>query len=174
MHVMIDLETMGCGPQAAIVAIGGVMFSSKGIGDEFYCLVDLESSMKAGLQVDASTVKWWLGREKAAQDALLGTGGVVEPIALERALSDLSGWVHQDDLVWGNGADFDNAILSNAYRSCHMRQPWKYINSRCYRTLKNLYPDVLPEKRTGVYHNALDDARYQARHAAKILATKML
>jgi hypothetical protein len=49
-----------------------------------------------------------------------------------------------------------------------MRLPWKYWRNRCYRTLKNLHPEV-PIERTGIYHRALDDARSQAVHAMQLL-----
>jgi inhibitor of KinA sporulation pathway (predicted exonuclease) len=44
---------------------------------------------------------------------------------------------------------------------------YKFWNERCYRTVKNQYPDV-KLTRTGTYHNALDDARTQAEHLVQI------
>lgn len=42
-HLMVDMETMGCGSDAAIVSIGGVFFdpSSGNTGAEFYQSSDL-------------------------------------------------------------------------------------------------------------------------------------
>lgn len=42
-HLMVDMETMGCVPDAAIVSIGGVFFdpSSGNTGAEFYQSSDL-------------------------------------------------------------------------------------------------------------------------------------
>ena len=73
--------------------------------------------------------------------------------------------------LWGNGASFDNAILSTAYELCELEtvQPWRFYNDRCYRTVKSLYPEVAMV-RTGTYHNALDDAESQALH---LLAMKV-
>ncbi|OQX34094.1 MAG: ATPase, partial [Oceanospirillales bacterium LUC14_002_19_P2] len=50
-HAMIDLETMGNGSQAAIVAIGACFFDPvKGtVGNTFYQPVSLESAVSAGL-----------------------------------------------------------------------------------------------------------------------------
>ena len=48
-HLMIDLETMGNKPNAPIVSIGAVFFepSTGELGDEFYRVVSLKSSMDA-------------------------------------------------------------------------------------------------------------------------------
>ena len=74
-----------------------------------------------------------------------------------------------DTLVWGNGADFDLVILENYFRRMGWDQmPWSYKNVRCYRTLKNLVPDI-PFKNTGVAHSAEDDAAYQALHAIQLI-----
>jgi exodeoxyribonuclease VIII len=50
-----------------------------------------------------------------------------------------------------------------------MPVPWQFWNSRCYRTVKSLYPDN-KLKRSGTYHNAVDDAESQARHLIELLA----
>ena len=56
--IMLDLEVMGNGSSAAICAIGAVEFDleSGELGREFYTIVNLESSVKAGGVIDASTV----------------------------------------------------------------------------------------------------------------------
>jgi exodeoxyribonuclease VIII len=61
-NVMVDLETMGNGPAAAIVAIGAVEFDpdTGQLGREFYREVDLEDSAFRGGVIDASTVLWWM------------------------------------------------------------------------------------------------------------------
>jgi hypothetical protein len=72
--------------------------------------------------------------------------------------------------VWGNAASFDLKILEKAYKLMQIEVPWKYYNEMCYRTLKNLYPEIKimcnPHK-----HEALQDAIYQAEHAVRILNT---
>ena len=46
-HYVLDLETMGKGPRAAIVAIGCVRIEQGAITDTFYRRVNLESSLQA-------------------------------------------------------------------------------------------------------------------------------
>lgn len=165
MNVMVDLETMGTGSSAAIVSIGAVKFTEGGVqSDTFYRTVHLSSSMEAGMTVDASTVMWWITQTEAARKAL-----DFLPVPLQDALLSFKAWCPADAKLWGNGATFDNVILSNAYKLCSITPPWKFYNDRCFRTLKNLYPDVPHPERVGTAHNALDDAQYQAQHAVEIL-----
>ena len=71
-NVMLDLETMGLGPNAAIIAIGAVMFDPETmqLGSEFYRIINLESAVAAGGIMDAGTVMWWLEQGAAARAEL--------------------------------------------------------------------------------------------------------
>jgi DNA polymerase III epsilon subunit-like protein len=160
-NIMIDLETMGKGSDSAIIAIGAVRFSNE-IEDKFYVVVDLQSSIDMGLNMDASTVCWWLKQSDEARAKILEPG-----ISLPYALTQLGGWIGKDAKVWGNGASFDNAILATAYKKARLKQPWKYYDDRCYRTLKNLFPEIKMD-RAGVHHCAVDDAESQAIHLLQI------
>ena len=167
--IMLDLETMGNGPDAAIIAIGAVEFDldTCEIGLPFYRKVQLDSSVAAGGVIDASTVQWWLGQSDEARKEFLSNDGAV---SLENALVDFSGWCQMNGVehVWGNGASFDNVILGSAYRRLGMKQPWPYWGDRCYRTIKAFFPDIKLE-RIGVHHNALDDALSQAEHLIRMI-----
>jgi len=161
--VMLDLETMSTSANAAIVAIGAVRFNSdNGVTSYFYEVVDLESAVAAGLEMSASTVLWWLAQSDSARKELCRKGD-----QLNHVLGQFKNWLGKDAEVWGNGSDFDNVILSNAYNKYSWRQPWPYANNRCYRTIKNLRPDI-KIVRTGTHHNALDDAISQTDHLLRI------
>jgi hypothetical protein len=165
MHVMIDLETMGTRPNAPIIAIGAVTFDTVGILDTFYCNIDLESAVNdSHAVVDPKTVLWWMEQGGEARSALRENKLRVIP-----ALCDFRDWLkpYDPDGVWGNGASFDNIILSETYRRLNMTPPWEFWKDRCYRTMKGMYPDI-PMERTGVHHNALNDAESQANHLIKI------
>lgn len=164
-HVMLDIETLGNSSNSAIISIGAVAFDETRIGREFYLNVDPQSCIDAGLKIDVSTIMWWMGQSDAAR-AVFKSARIFK---LEDALMEFSVWFPKDACVWGNGATFDNVIVANAYKAVGMKQPWKYTADRCYRTLKAMYPGVMALKDGGTAHNALDDARYQARHAANIL-----
>ena len=169
--VMLDLETMGKCPDAAIIAIGAVEFDVKTpqIGEKFYALVNLESAVLSGGVMDASTVLWWMKQSEDARNQFLRVS-----VGIDQALADFSLWMKArapvtEVRVWGNGAAFDNVVLASAYRRLRLLPPWLFKNDRCYRTVKSLYPDV-EMRREGTLHNAVDDAESQARHMIDMFA----
>ena len=93
--------------------------------------------MKAGLEIDASTLMWWMGQSAAARKAVTrkDTESLVEAL---QGLDIFIGVASEKKKakVWGNGASFDNVILANAYRATNLDLPWNYWNDRCYRTMK--------------------------------------
>jgi exodeoxyribonuclease VIII len=166
--IMLDLETMGAGPHAAIIAIGAVEFDLNRVGERFYETVDLESSVNCGGVIDASTVMWWMKQSQEARAAFAGKN-IPLPDALIRFASWLENRAPKKDLkIWGNGASFDNVILSSAYSKVGIDQPWVYYGDRCYRTMKGLHPEI-KLNRIGTYHNAVNDAESQALHLIDIL-----
>ena len=172
--VMLDLETMGNGPNAAIVAIGAVEFDllTQQIGERFYTVVDLESAVSLGGVMDASTVIWWLKQSDEAR-AEFDRHGEQLPAALQQFAGWMENRAPRDDVrVWGNGAAFDNVILSSAYRHNGVQQPWQFWNDRCYRTVKAQHP-AMKMQRNGTHHNAVDDAESQARHLIAMLTTNV-
>lgn len=172
MHVMTDLETLGTRPGCVIISIGAVSFDSSAqkLGEGFYTVVNQRSCERAGLVPDKGTVAWWLRQSEEARKVLdeSRNGGMDLGDALDAFTEFLSEYP-KDVRIWGCGASFDNAILSHCYAITGKRQPWKYVNDRCYRTLKAIIPAIEIE-RTGTYHNAYDDAVSQAKHAVKIMA----
>lgn len=161
-NIMLDIETMGNTPNSAIVAIGAVRFSSRGISDSFQVTISLKSSLDAGLEVDASTVMWWMKQSEDARFALS-----LDTIRLSSALISFSKWIGDNVIMWGNGSAFDNVILANSYRKLNYEVPWKFWNDRCYRTVKNMFPNT-KIIRMGTHHNALHDAQTQAGHLLNI------
>jgi hypothetical protein len=166
-NYMVDLETMGSGSSAAIVAIGAVEFGAKGVGKEFYEVIDLNTSVSAGLEIDPDTLMWWMGQSDEARKALTVKGKV----SLFDALMSFKKFIgaKKSAKIWGNGASFDNPILANAYRAVNLEQPWHFWNDRCYRTIKKMLGAGIEMERVGDHHNALDDAKSQAAHLVKIM-----
>lgn len=171
-EVMLDLETLGNNSFASILSIGAVKFDPDVVpdGDDdnayetFHVYVDPASCAMHGLSMDTGTVMWWLKQDKAAQTMQVEA----KRVSLPEALQAFSDWFGKESMpVWGNGATFDNVILSNAYKACGMEQPWKYRDDSCYRTIKNKAPEIALE-RYGTFHNALHDAMSQARHLQRL------
>ena len=172
-HVMVDLETLAATSNAAIVSIGAVAFDPEtgALGPEFKVNVDGVSSQQAGGYVEAGTVAWWFAQSNEARAHL----NAPKPVTLGEALIALSVWLRanldEKFHLWGNGATFDNVILRSAYASVGLPAPWHFTRDACYRTMKNLFPAVKAEERTGVHHDSLDDARHQTRHLCAIFAS---
>ena len=169
-RIMVDIETLGTDPGAAIVSIGAVQFTTDAdpgdaIEAEFFESVALESCDAYGLDIDGSTVKWWLGQPAAAREQLHGGRD------LSTALRSLRSFVDDADEIWANSPAFDCAILREAYRAVDQPTPWRYWQERDYRTLREVLPDWPAREQTGVEHDALDDARYQAECLVRALNT---
>ena len=175
-HIMLDLETLGTKPGSVILSIGAVLFDPKTgeLGETFYSVISLFSSREAGLTVDPNTQAWWDKQSDDARSVLSSSKNPACP-TLTQVLTFFKEWVQehtiekQNRLIWGNGASFDVPLLDAAYASVGLTPPYDYWGNMCYRTMKNLYRDVVPPKREGTHHNALDDARYQAQHLIAIL-----
>ena len=168
-HVMVDLETMGTAPGSSIVSIGAVAFDPvRGkLGEEFYRVVSLSSCKRAGLSIDPDTVGWWMQQSEAAR-AQLNRADAEE---LPSVLGWFAAWWRRQgaQFIWGHGANFDEPLLSWAFRACHVAVPWKYWDARCTRTLFALTGDR-PDRAQGVHHNALDDAKAQAEAVIRAYA----
>lgn len=172
-NVMLDLETWSTSPRAVITSIGAVKFTldldntGGTIVDKFYCRIDPQSCVNVGLEMSVDTILWWMKKSEEARSEFQKSN-----LPIQDVLSIFKDWLSDDPKnidVWGNGTDFDNVILENAYRVCGKKLPWNHFNNRCYRTLKNLYPTVDVREMIGVKHNALDDAKSQAKHLIDIL-----
>lgn len=165
INIMLDLETWGTKPGSVIASIGAVVFNDDAVTDYFYARVCPKSAMEAGLLVDADTILWWMKQSDEARAEFSSADHI------ETALADFSRWClagrDGDPVMWGNGADFDNVLLTSAYEAVGIVRPWSRWNSRCYRTAKSYRPDI-KMVRTGTHHNALDDARSQAEHLIRI------
>lgn len=162
-RVMLDIETLGTEPGCAILSIGAVEFGPDGLGKEFYRSVDLGSCLEVGLDIDPETLEWWL-----TQPDDLVAEQLVGGVPLYSVLSDLGSWLYPIDEIWANSPKFDASILEAAYEAIDESEPWEYYELRDFRTLKNLppAPDI---EREGTEHDALADAKHQARVASDTL-----
>ncbi|RJT76533.1 exonuclease [Escherichia coli] len=174
-HLMIDLETMGTNTNAPIVVIGAVFFDPQTgeIGPVFYIVISLTDAMNTGAVPDGGTIKWWLKQSSEARAAIL-TGQVKLKDSLSRFREFINEYSDEKFVqVWGNGATFDNAILRTSYERLDIPCPWRYHNDRDVRTIVELGKAIDFDARTaipfeGERHNALDDARYQAKYVSAI------
>lgn len=193
-HVMLDLETLGLNVGSMILSIGAVKFDpvASKLGDEFHMRIAMEDSQRYGFGMDVSTIRWWLQQSEAAKKEALSkekalevrevlarffafcTSKTTAQIDKLESREDAEEVVEVEDVkMWGNGAAFDNVLLSHYYTRTGILQPWKFYNDRCYRTIKSLAPEI-KLTRIGVHHNALDDAKSQAAHLCEIARIKRI
>lgn len=175
-RVMVDIETFGTSPGAAVVAIGAAKFNADQLNrstppgktpyeiieETYERSISTTSCEEAGLTLDGDTVEFWLNQDDEAQETIIGGDD------LEAVLSDFSDWFGNADEIWANDPTFDCVLLSAAYDAVGVEKPWDYSQRRCYRTIKELgeKPNI---DQDGTKHSAVDDAVYQARVAAELL-----
>lgn len=189
--IMLDLETLGTGNNAAIIQIGAVAFNADGengslwtnspdllasLGQGFRVNVNLAESRHPGI-IDASTVEWWLQQSQEARDSITKTEGRLE---LGAALEAFVRWLYTVTpkvralRVWSNGPTFDETILRAAFTRYGAPLPLSFRGSRCCRTmieLAELHGWNRKEAASGApqdttKHDALSDAVFQARGVA--------
>ncbi len=172
-HLMVDIETMGNGSNAAIMSIGACYFDPKTgeIGKTFHREINLASSAAYGCELDASTVIWWMDQDDAARAKFKRNG---KADGLLMVIADFMEFAKGfNTQVWGNGATFDNVIIKNAAAECSVDVSWKFWNDRDVRTIVELGKVIgIDPKRDipfeGVAHDALDDAKHQAKYVSII------
>lgn len=165
-HIMIDLETLGTGADSVFIAIGAIYFDPKTgeLGKEFYENIDWQSSIDEGRTIDADTIKWWFQQNYDARMAIIEDGE-----SLAKVLNIFTKFCGKYPIVWGNGSSFDISILEHVYRQLKIPCPWPSWNVRDVRTIKDLGKDRVDKSifvNKGIAHNALDDAKHQAKYVS--------
>ena len=167
-HAMLDLETLGKKPGCIILSIGVVKFdpfkdnSLTEImdGQIFYAMPDRHEQQEAGLELDISTVDWWIKQGDKAKEAF---GKDQMPVA--QVLDDLDAFLRGVKRVWCNGPSFDTPIIRELYNAFKREFQMPYYNDLDMRTMKMLaggWNAKVPEVDKLVAHDALQDAIKQA------------
>ena len=150
-HVMLDLETLDTQPSAVILAIGAVKFDKDEVllGQSLLLFPEWEGT------VACSTMEWWSKQAPESKNQMFNS--TKRPLA--ECLAEVKDFCG-DLPVWGNGSDFDNAIVNHRCKALGLT-PLPYRNTRCFRTVKNLF-DSTAWTKPGIAHNPLSDAVAQA------------
>lgn len=164
-HIMCDLETRDTAATAAVLSIGlcVVDFATGEVRDPFYIVVDQASCDALGLTESQATRTWWDRQSAEARKCWTDPG-----VSLQEAMLEVNKYLSKYGFkythVWGNGSDFDNAIMANLYSVTGVKMAWPFWNNRCFRTMKSISNHkTLEPVRAGTHHNALDDAEHQGR-----------
>jgi hypothetical protein len=162
--LMIDIETLGTQSYSGIISIAAVQFDLETgkTGETFFRNIDFESLQKHKLQIDASTLLWWL---KQKPEVLKQSLTIAKP--LMEVMTEFEAFCKKTPGLrpWGNSARFDLGLIENAMKTCGMKAPWSPWNEMCVRTIANLKPSIKKNmKFEGDAHNALADCHHQIKY----------
>ena len=177
--VVIDIETLGKKSTSKIATIGAVvvdMLSGDRLG-EFYVKVSLTQFRS----ICADVSDWWAKQShKNPQAHAEVFGNNDDRVPLERALTLLNEFIessYHDGIrpqVMGNGSEFDNVILVDAYNQLEIKPGWHFCGNQSLRTAVLFGRVILgidPKYElpfNGIRHHALDDARHEADYLIHI------
>lgn len=166
IDIVPDIETLSIKNTAAILSIGAVAINMSGeIIGQFYINIDPdEYVIHKQFAIDEDTKAFWARPENAEAKKTLEC----DLHGLQHALTKFYSWIKDVGgvRIWGNGAEFDNAILHHAFDQFNIEWPFKYYDSRCLRTLCKAL-NIKIDRSKGTHHNALDDAINQGEALIK-------
>lgn len=169
---MVDIECCGVERDAALMAIGAVMFNIHDytIGPTINIPVHVATSVRLGMKMEPAAFLWWLRQGDDARNAVS-----FNLVDVRVALDKFSLWCSQhsrkqDLRTWGNAASFDLGILGHAYALADKDKPWTFGKETCFRTVRNMnnHIEYDPANRGTTHHDALADAVFQVEHLFKI------
>lgn len=132
--LMLDIETLGIGPNAAFFEIGYSTFdpldpdSTYSMGSIEFDLLDV---ILEGGEVDKSAIDWWRTQPKPK---------LTDQVPVRIGLQTLSMFIKQANVryVWANSPMFDCRILESMYLRLGMEIPWTYKQLMDHRTARNI------------------------------------
>jgi hypothetical protein len=187
LNVMVDIETMGHGPSAPVLAVGLVPFqihpnqcelAPRDQWREVRC--SLAANVVGGKVINADTVEWWLRQDKAAQELLLaeprhatlfGFWSAVreEILAVNSRSGDLS--------VWAKPPQYDLITVRESMLAEGVDVPWQHRNEQDLRTVVAIARAAMQSGQAGwqevfevkpvVEHSAMADAAEQAEQVVR-------
>lgn len=167
-EIMVDIETLSSEPNALMVSLGAVTRNQQGALIRFEAVV-APNNYSNKLDISPDTVNWWLKQSDEARASITKPGR-----SLVEVCARFNQWLisicpaNAKPRLWGNGAAFDNVILRANYKVAGMKPAWGFREDACYRTLKNLLPDI-PWTPPAIAHSAISDAEAQFLHLEALL-----
>ena len=175
--IMLDLETLGTRPDAAIIQIGAVLFEPKSGGK-----IDNANGFNQHViyqdgsgSVDHGTLGFWCTEKNVKR---MGENMQKKAEFLPKVLSDFTAWpvnvLGSWDAVgriWAKPSVFDVTILRSAFIRTGTEAPWNLRSPRDCYTVFDLVGGAPEVDWTGlVAHDAFDDAVGQAMQKQKAAA----
>lgn len=161
-HAMIDLETLGTGPDCVVLTIGGVKFNPNTISsprEELYHKFEVDEQLNKGRTTLESTLEWWGKQEESVREEALGDSNRTPVLEVLHALNK---WCVGVDTIWCQGPAFDIVILENLFKQYNHHIPWPFWKIKDSRTLFGIMPKDPRKAIDFAAHNALEDCKVQA------------
>jgi hypothetical protein len=182
---VLDIETRSTRVNAAIGSIGLVIGNvlTRQVYESFYVLIDHEA--QTNRDTSARTMDWWAVQAEKFPDAHDEMFNNPDRVSLKDALIMLNEFVDNVNQrymrggrtvnVFGNGPEFDNAIVCDAMDDARIKPKWQFGSNQSIRTgvyFERLltdgdskYSNDFPNK-----HHALYDAQHEFEYLCDIVA----
>ena len=160
---MVDLETLGTRPDAAILTVGAIKFDPHSDSEPYegrYWRLNVDEQTALGRTVDEGTIEWWGRQAPEIRDEALGD---TDRVIIADFAKEFNKWCVGLDQLWCQGPLFDYAIIQNLYEQARTPVPFNYWQIRDSRTLFDLMPEDPRKSMQNSLHNALADCYYQAK-----------
>lgn len=164
IHAMIDVEALRLSKPwwAPLLEIGVVIFSDTGgVFEHRRILID-QSSLPSWADPEPDTVEFW--KKQPYWPTLLAD---IEKYGMDayEAMVLLKSFLEERkvEAFWFAGPQYDQVMLEAYFDDYCLDFPWKYNDSRDFRTIRKQYPVMyraLLDKRKG-NHQAVDDCLFQ-------------
>jgi FAD/FMN-containing dehydrogenase len=172
-HVFLDWETLGLTADCKVLSLGAAAVSGLATDswqwDMFYR--NIQTLSQTSRRQAGATYTWW--QKQWAEKPALQIAMQEDTLPLDTVLKEFIEWLatlQGPYYLWGNGADFDLAILNHAMVQSRLILPaHHYTKQRCFRQLRSMYPSIKAPAFYGMPHHAGDDATHEARWFVKIL-----
>jgi|14_taG_2_1085336.scaffolds.fasta_scaffold08161_2 exodeoxyribonuclease VIII len=164
MDAMLDIETLGVDPGAAILSAGVVYFnpSTGKTHDEELFLFDPRQQPERSIEY--GTMIWWMNQTREAQAHWRDSQFPNLQTEIARFVKFCK--KHGDVTWWACGPHFDFVMMESLLKQQGTPAPWKFWKLRDTRTLRDLI-DVSRLPANANAHNPIADCKRQISEVAE-------
>ncbi len=141
----LDIETLGSVGSPVVLSIGLYHMKDEiekepDLSRLFVGNIGITSSLKAGLTVEGSNLRWWFKQSDEAREALVKP----QPMDLRYTIKVLNEWYEKqiksitwktDEIKIWSHSTFDIPVLNNACKAVGLGMPWSHRDTRDLRTI---------------------------------------
>lgn len=177
-HVMLDMETLGTGPNAVVVQMALVRFrlhdpDNATILQNVAIDFDWQDQLSQGRVITQDTLQWWMQQPDAVRGKVFGPGEfrIETEAGIESAAAFLEGV--GNPVIWACPANFDIPLFEGLLQTYGIRVPWFHRDTMCLRTLCLAagYDRRMDKRGDGhMHHDATDDCHFQIFQARRAWA----